>query len=61
MSIRRLSDVELFHVRGAEGLEPISDETLSRRLDAAERRALQGYAEAVSEEMLRCPEAVCTP
>jgi len=56
--MRRLSDAELFHIRGRDGLEPISDETLSRRLDAAERQAMQGYAEAVREELLQMPEAV---
>lgn len=55
--IRRLSAVELFRV-GPDGLEAIGDDTLRRRLDAAERESLrQGYAEAVAEELLQQPEA----
>jgi hypothetical protein len=38
--MRRLTAEELFHI-GPNGLEEISDETLERRLDEAERRALE--------------------
>ena len=55
----RLSDSELFHLRGPDGVEAISDETLNRRLDALEREAVRrGYQAAVSEEMLKHPEAI---
>ena len=38
--MRRLTDEELFHI-GPNGLEEISDETLTRRLDEIERRELE--------------------
>lgn len=58
LSIRPLTAEELFHLT-ADGLLEISDETLSARLDAAEREALKrGYDAAAAEEMLQSPEAV---
>ena len=52
----RIPTDELFRL-GPNGLEPISDETIARKLD--EIAALrQGYAAAVAEEMLQTPEAV---
>jgi hypothetical protein len=54
--MNRLPTESLFRI-GPTGLEPISDETLNGLLDASERQALQGYRQAVAEEMLQHPEA----
>ena len=48
----RIPTEELFRI-GPTGLEPVSDETITRLLDTYD-----GYAEAVREEMLKMPEAV---
>lgn len=55
--IQRLSDEELFHfVPAAEGgIAPIGDDTLIRRLDEAERRALRDAAPAYPD-LLKHPE-----
>lgn len=45
--IRRLSSEELFHI-GPDGLEPISDATLERRLNEVERLALREAAPLLS-------------
>jgi len=60
----RLPTEELFHVTpGRDPLQPIGDETLTLRIDAAERARIArqseaGYAEAVREELLHMPESV---
>lgn len=55
--VPRLSDVELFHIRGPEGIEPISDATLEWRLNEAERRALREAMPAYPE-LLEHPEVM---
>jgi len=56
----RLPAESLFRI-GPPGLEPVSDDTIRRLLDASERRAMAGYAEAVCEEMLQAPECTSLP
>lgn len=58
--MRRLTVDELFP---GGRLEPIGDETLTRRLNEVESRALRGqscpgYRDAITEELLQMPEAV---
>lgn len=55
----RLSDEELFRIVPAAegGLAPISDATIERRLDEAERRALRDAAPAYPE-LLEHPEVM---
>lgn len=53
----RLSDVELFHIRGDDGLEPISDATIDRRLNEAELRALRAAVPAYPE-LIEHPEVM---
>lgn len=64
MTMPRLPTEELFRV-GADGLEPIGDNTLELRLGEIERSTLRrqsdpGYQAAVVEELLQQPEAICT-
>ena len=55
--MKRIPTEQLFRPT-ANGLEAVSDDTIRRLLDASERRQLEGYRQAVADEMIQTPEAV---